>query len=119
MSDSEWDIPSNLQPRASDYSFDLEQVLNAVVTLRSYVPDDAFTARTLGPERGGSAVVINESGLLVTIGYLITEAETVATKTLTKHRKLLDQISKDLLEKENITGEEFEAYFKKPAAKKK
>lgn len=42
---------------------------------------------------------------------LILEAEASATKILTKHRKLLETISLDLLEKENMTGEEFEAYF--------
>jgi len=41
------------------------------------VPQDAFTAGTLGTERAGSGVVIAASGLVVTIGYLITEAETI------------------------------------------
>jgi len=55
--------------------------LNAVVSLRSLVPVDAFTATTLGTERGGSGVVIKESGLIATIGYLITEAETIWINT--------------------------------------
>ena len=49
----------------------------AVVNLKTYVPADAFTAGTLGTERAGSGVVIRESGLVATIGYLITEAETI------------------------------------------
>ena len=32
---------------------------------------------TLGTERAGSGVVIRENGLVATIGYLITEAETI------------------------------------------
>jgi S1-C subfamily serine protease len=41
------------------------------------VPDTAFTATTLGTLREGSGVVIDDSGLVVTIGYLITEAEEI------------------------------------------
>lgn len=81
MSDSDWDIPSKLQPNPADYAYDLDRTLSAVVTLHSYVPEDAFTARTLGPERGGSGVVIDESGVIVTIGYLVTEAETIWINT--------------------------------------
>ncbi len=81
MTNSDWEIPINLQPDPSDYGFDLERALSSVVTLHSYVPEDAFTAHTLGPERGGSGVVINESGLIITIGYLITEAETIWINT--------------------------------------
>ena len=49
----------------------------AVVSLRATVPDDAFTAETLGTERAGQGVVIRDDGLVVTIGYLIAEAEEV------------------------------------------
>jgi S1-C subfamily serine protease len=58
-------------------SFDLARALGSVVGLRAVVPADAFTASILGVERVGSGVVIRESGLVLTIGYLITEAESV------------------------------------------
>ena len=77
MKKEDWEIPSNLQPDPSDYSFDLERALKAVVSLKSYVPVDAFTANTLGTERAGSGVMIKGTGLIATIGYLITEAETI------------------------------------------
>jgi S1-C subfamily serine protease len=77
MKNQDWEIPPNLQPDPDDYSFDLERALNAVVSLKTYVPADAFTANTLGTERAGSGVVINDKGLIATIGYLITEAETI------------------------------------------
>ena len=48
-----------------------------MVGLRSQVPSDAFTADTLGTERAGHGVVIRSDGLILTIGYLITEAETI------------------------------------------
>ena len=69
-------IPANLQPNPSEYAFDLELALRSVVGLRATVPDDAFTADTLGTERAGSAVHFRQ-GLFLTIGYLITEADSV------------------------------------------
>ena len=77
MTNEEWEIPLKLQPDPSDYSFDLERALNAVVNIKTYVPADAFTANTLGTERAGSGVVIRDTGLVATIGYLVTEAETI------------------------------------------
>ena len=77
MKNQDWEIPPNLQPDPDDYSYDLERALRAVVNLKTYIPPDAFTAGTLGTERAGSGVVIRESGLVATIGYLVTEAETI------------------------------------------
>jgi S1-C subfamily serine protease len=73
----ERDIPAELQPDPADYDFDLDRVLSAVVGLRATAPNDAFTAGALGTEREGSGIVIGDDGLLLTMGYLITEAETV------------------------------------------
>jgi S1-C subfamily serine protease len=73
---TEWKVPPANQPRAADYSFDLDRVLSSVVGLHSIIPSDAFSADTLGTERAGNGVLI-EDGLILTIGYLITEAETV------------------------------------------
>ena len=60
----------------------IDEILRSVVAVRSSIPDDAFTAGTLGTRREGSGVVIRESGLVLTIGYLITEAEEVWLTTL-------------------------------------
>jgi S1-C subfamily serine protease len=54
-----------------------DQILQSVVAVRTSIPDDAFTADTLGTRREGSGVVIRDNGLVLTIGYLITEAEEV------------------------------------------
>jgi S1-C subfamily serine protease len=55
----------------------LDRALKSIVTVQSSIPDDAFTAQTLGEQRSGTGVVIRESGLGLTIGYLIMEAESV------------------------------------------
>jgi S1-C subfamily serine protease len=72
----EWKVPPAAQPRAEDYSYDLERALTSVVGVHSIIPSDAFTAETLGVERAGNGVLIDDK-LVLTIGYLITEAETV------------------------------------------
>lgn len=73
----DWAFPAELQPSPSELGFDLKRVLDSVVLLRAEIPEDAFTASILGTERTGSAVVIDEDGLLLTIGYLITEAQSI------------------------------------------
>jgi S1-C subfamily serine protease len=55
----------------------IDAILRSIVTVRSSIPDDAFTAATLGTLREGSGVVIRDNGLVLTIGYLITEAEEI------------------------------------------
>jgi len=73
----EWEIPAENQPQPDEWGFDLERALSAVVGLQAAVPEDAFTAAVLGTERAGSGVLIREEGLVLTIGYLITEAESI------------------------------------------
>jgi S1-C subfamily serine protease len=77
MASSEWEIPPDLQPDPSEHEFDLDGVLRSVVGVKAMVPADAFTAQSLGTERTGSGVVIRPDGLIATIGYLVTEAETI------------------------------------------
>ena len=72
-----WKVPSAVAPRAGDYVFDLDRTLSSVVGIRTVVPRDAFTADVLGTERSGNGVIIKASGLVLTIGYLITEASEV------------------------------------------
>ena len=68
-------------PQTLDLEFDVDVVLRGVVGLSSQVPDDARTAPHLGTEREGHGVLIGDDGLVVTIGYLVMEAESV---TLTR-----------------------------------
>ncbi|MGY2050215.1 S1C family serine protease [Methylobacterium sp. JK268] len=73
----DWKIPLAAQPRPADYAYDLDRTLSAVVSLSARVPDEAFTAESLGTERAGNGVLIGADGLVLTIGYLVTEAQTV------------------------------------------
>ena len=69
-----WAFPESVQPKAGETQFDLERAFDAVVLVRAEIPEDAYSANTLGTERGGYGAVIREDGLIVTIGYLINEA---------------------------------------------
>src|SRR5881227_3627031 len=75
--EGEWAFPLEMRPRAEEWRFDLEHALDSVVGLRAEIPEDAFTAQILGTLRAGSGVVIRDDGLILTIGYLITEASTI------------------------------------------
>jgi S1-C subfamily serine protease len=55
----------------------IDMILQSVVAVRATIPEDAFTASGLGTRREGSGVIIRDDGLVLTIGYLITEAEEV------------------------------------------
>ena len=72
----DWQVPPAVQPRPEDYDFDLGALLGAIVSVRTLIPSDAFTCETLGDERHGSGVLIS-GGLVLTIGYLVVEAETI------------------------------------------
>jgi S1-C subfamily serine protease len=74
---SDWQFPAEMRPRPEDWRFDLDGALDAVVQVRAEIPEDAFTAQILGTERVGNGVVIRDDGLVLTIGYLVTEASTI------------------------------------------
>ena len=77
MAEQDWAFPVEMRPKPEDWRFDLDAALDSVVLLRSEIPEDAFTAPILGTERIGNGVVIRDDGLVLTIGYLITEASTI------------------------------------------
>ena len=64
-------------PGVSNLPSAVAGALPAVVGLRTTVPKDRRSAQTLGAEREGHGVLIGDDGLIVTIGYLVMEADTV------------------------------------------
>jgi len=54
-----------------------DEILNAVVKIKATIPEDASSAQILGTQREGNGVVIDANGHIVTIGYLILEAENI------------------------------------------
>jgi S1-C subfamily serine protease len=74
---SNWAFPPRLQPQPDELRFDLDAALQSVVLVHAEIPDEAFTASILGTERLGHGTVIGADGLVLTMGYLITEAESI------------------------------------------
>ena len=71
------DKPATGEPAPRPLSDTVKAALPAVVTLKSAVPREARSARTLGTEREGHGVVIDDDGLVLTVGYLVLEANSV------------------------------------------
>lgn len=71
------DKPTTGEPAPRPISDAVKAALPAVVTLKSTVPREARSARTLGTEREGHGVVIDDDGLVLTVGYLVLEASSV------------------------------------------
>ena len=59
------------------YLPEIKKILSSVVSISTRVPEEAMTAELLGTERKGHGAVIRTDGLIVTIGYLIHEAENI------------------------------------------
>ena len=77
---------------------DLETINQSVTKLRADIPEDAFTAGILGSQRTGNGVVIDSAGLVLTIGYLMTEAKDVwltnaAGREIAAHPLAYDQVT--------------------------
>ncbi len=78
--------------------FEPEGLGRSLVKLRAVIPEDAFTAGILGTERVGNGVVIDADGLVLTIGYLITEATDVwltefSGRQVAAHALAYDQVT--------------------------
>ena len=86
------------RPDAEDLTAEVRRSLESVVSLQAEIPEDAFTAPVLGVKRAGSGVAIDDDGLVLTIGYLITEAESIwlttpAGRLVPAHPLAVDQES--------------------------
>ena len=56
---------------------DAEKLFAAIVKVNVRATPGARSSATLGPEREGTGIVVGDKGLILTIGYLIVEAEDV------------------------------------------
>jgi S1-C subfamily serine protease len=75
----QWELPEALRPQPGRFSCDLDAIYRSVVLVHTEASEDGYTAPILGTDRLGSGVVIRsaERKLVLTIGYLITEAESI------------------------------------------
>ena len=59
----------------------LEDLVSAVVGIKTFINPDGRSVSNLGREREGSGIIIDESGLVLTIGYLMVEAHAAEVVT--------------------------------------
>lgn len=71
------EIESTLPSSGAAIAGPMEQVMRSVVRVDALVPEDARTASTHGLERTGSGVVLDSNGLVLTVGYIVAEANSV------------------------------------------
>lgn len=76
-----------------------DNILKAIVKIKANIPKDAATVQILGTEREGNGVIIDKRGHILTIGYLILEAETIE---VTKANG--DQVKADFVAYDYQTG---------------
>lgn len=75
-------IPAQAQsPQAKPDVPKLDELLSGVVRVKTFINPEGRTVENLGRERTGNGVVIDNNGLIVTIGYLMVEAHTAEVTT--------------------------------------
>ena len=72
------DATHSKAPEASQLPPDAEKFFQSIFKIKSRAVPNARSSATLGQEREGTGIVIADDGLLVTIGYLIVEADEVS-----------------------------------------
>ena len=73
----------------------VKHLLETVVNLHTTVPRDHPSAVILGAERMGSGVVIDESGLILTVNYVVMGAQTVQVSFLKGRRQRAEVVAQD------------------------
>lgn len=81
--------------RAQGAAISVDDVVQAVVRIKTFINPDGRTQETLGREREGSGVVIDSDGLVVTIGYLMVEAHAAEVTTNDGHTVAADVVGYD------------------------
>ncbi len=71
------------------------EIMAAVVAVRAEIRPNARTMETLGPSRTGSGVLIGDDGLILTIGYVVMEAERIEVLTRDGARVAADFVAYD------------------------
>ena len=74
-------LPITLATAAQAQTPSLEGLVGAVVHVKTFIDPDGRTTQNLGREREGSGVIIDSSGLVLTIGYLMVEAHSAELVT--------------------------------------
>jgi S1-C subfamily serine protease len=72
-------------PAQAGEGLSLDELLSGVVRIKTFINPDGYTRESLGREREGSGIVIDDAGLVLTIGYLMVEAHAAEITTNSGH----------------------------------
>jgi S1-C subfamily serine protease len=68
-------------PAQAGEGLSLDELLSGVVGVKTFINPDGYTRESLGREREGTGIVIDDAGLVLTIGYLMVEAHAAEITT--------------------------------------
>ena len=72
-----------------------DELLSGVVQLKTYINPEGRTVKGLGQQRTGSGIVIDDKGLILTIGYLMVEAHSAEVLTNSGRKSAADVVGYD------------------------
>ncbi len=72
-----------------------DELLSAVVQIKTYINPEGRTVKGLGQQRAGSGIVIDDKGLILTIGYLMVEAHSAEVLTNSGRKTAADVVGYD------------------------
>lgn len=72
-----------------------DELLSAVVQLKTYINPEGRTVKGLGQQRAGSGIVIDDKGLILTIGYLMVEAHAAEVLTNSGRKSAAEVVGYD------------------------
>jgi serine protease Do len=72
-------------PARAGEGLSLDELLSGVVGIKTFINPDGYTRESLGREREGTGIVIDDAGLVLTIGYLMVEAHAAEITTNSGH----------------------------------
>jgi S1-C subfamily serine protease len=72
-------------PAQAGEGLSLDELLSGVVRIKTFINPDGYTRESLGREREGTGIVIDDAGLVLTIGYLMVEAHAAEITTNSGH----------------------------------
>jgi len=84
-----------LMPGANADERSFDEIVQSIVTVHAEIPANARTAQSLGMERLGNGIVIDDQGLILTIGYIILEASKVQVNDANSHAVPADIVAYD------------------------
>src|SRR3974390_1292183 len=74
-------VAFGIAPAQAGEGLSLDELLSGVVRIKTFLNPHGYPRESLGREREGTGIVIDDAGLVLTIGYLMVEAHAAEITT--------------------------------------